>query len=76
MNFVLLLFFVIVEVPTQGSEGLCLVGLDLSQDIYQVQVGSVKHIPHNVFNSAIVGFAPPSLAEIRIFPKLLPSARF
>ena len=57
------MFFVIVEVPPQRLEGLCFIGLDLSQDIHQVQVGSVKHIPHNVFNSAIVGFTPPSLAS-------------
>ena len=71
----MLLFFVVVEVSPQGSEGLCLVGLDLSQDIHQVQVGSVKHIPHNVFNFAVVGFAPPWL-EIRMFPKLLHAAQF
>ena len=45
----------------QGQEGFRLVGLDLSQDIHQVQVRSVKHIPHYVLNSAIVGFYPPLL---------------
>ena len=43
----------------QGQEGFCFVGLDLSQDIHQVQVRSVKHIPHHVLNSAIVGFTSP-----------------
>ena len=43
----------------QGQEGFCFVGLNLSQDIHQEQVRSVKHIPHYVLNSTIVGFTSP-----------------
>ena len=55
---------VFVPVLFQGQEGFCLVGLDLTQDIHQVQVRSVKYVHHYVLNSAIVGFYPPPIGLI------------